>query len=237
MTKGCVYYSDCRPDPAILEASRRTIEASGMPIVAVTLAPIAWPSARNLVLLLERGAVTMFRQILAGLEALTTDVAFLCEHDILYHPSHFAFAPPRPDAYFYNLNVYKVRASDGHAIHYRAKQTSGLCANRELLIAHYRKRIALCEAVGFTRKMGFEPGSHARPERVDDVPSGIWWGAFPNIDIRHDRNLTESRWDPAQFRDPTSCEGWTEADAVPGWGVTKGRFSEFLQEVACVASV
>lgn len=244
MTKGCVYYSDGHAPPEVLAASRRTIESSGLPVVVVALhAPVTtrfstWGSAKKAVFVFgERGAVTMFRQILAGLEALDTDVAFLCEHDILYHPSHFQFDPPRPDVFFYNLNTWKVRAADGHAIHYRAKQTSGLCANRELLIAHYRKRIALCEAVGFTRKMGFEPGSHARPERVDDVPSGIWWSAFPNIDIRHDRNLTESRWDPAQFRDPTSCEGWTEADAVPGWGVTKGRFSEFLQEVACVASV
>ena len=37
----------------------------------------------------QRGIVTMFRQILAGLEALDTEYAFCVEHDVLYHPSHF----------------------------------------------------------------------------------------------------------------------------------------------------
>src|SRR5690606_38703748 len=47
LTRGVVYYSDCRPSADILEAARRTIAASGMPIVAVTLAPIRWPAART----------------------------------------------------------------------------------------------------------------------------------------------------------------------------------------------
>lgn len=242
MTKGIVYYSDGHAPAEILAASRRTIDASGMPIVAVTLLrpgiPMyAWPAATHIVRAEPRGHLTMFRQILAGLEALTTDVAFLAEHDVLYHASHWQFDPPRPDCYFYNLNWWKVRADDGHAIHYRAKQTAFLCANRELLIQHYRKRIALCESGGFSRKMGFEPGSHKRPERVDDVPSSVWYSAFPNIDIRHGQNLTESRWDPTQFRDPASCEEWAEADHVDGWGMTKGRFHKLLQEIACVASL
>jgi hypothetical protein len=55
--------------------------------------------------------------------------------------------------------------------------------------------------------------------------------AFPNIDIRHNKNLTPSRWSQDQFRDPNACLGWTESDEVPGWGVTKGRFKEMLQEL------
>lgn len=228
VSKGIVYYSDCRADESILEACRGQLKTAcnGYPIVSATLTPLAF--GRNIVLPLERGTLAMFRQILAGLEALDTDVAFLCEHDVLYDASHFEFTPPQPDAYFYNLNVWKVSAEDGRAIHYRTKQTSGLCANRELLIAHYRKRIARVEQDGFSRKMGFEPGSHKRPERVDDYPSGIWWSKVPNIDIRHGHNLTQSRWSPEQFRDQRNCEGWTESDRVPGWGLTRGRFREFL---------
>lgn len=243
MSAGVVYYSDGHAPAEILAASRRTIEASGLPIVAVTLLHqgelfMSWPAATKEITTMEpRGYLTMFSQILAGLCQLTTETAFLAEHDILYHRSHFDFDPPRPDCYFYDLNWWKVRADDGHAIHYRAKQTAFLCANRELLIQHYRKRIALCESVGFSRKMGFEPGSHKRPERVDDVPSSVWYSPLPNIDIRHGQNLTASRWSPTEFRDPASCEDWIEADAVPGWGITNGRFGDFLQEVACGVSV
>jgi ribosomal protein L40E len=99
-TAGCVYYSDCLPDHAVLEPVRQSIANSGLPIVAVTLKPIDWPEARSIVLDLERGYLAMFKQILAGLEALDTEVAFLVEHDVLYHPSHFAFRPDRADVYY-----------------------------------------------------------------------------------------------------------------------------------------
>jgi len=53
----------------------------------------------------------------------------------------------------------------------------------------------------------------------------------PNIDIRHKGNLTPSRWSRDKFRNQKYCQGWTEANEVPGWGVTFGRFDEFLSEV------
>ena len=209
--KGIVYYSDNRLDPVIAEASRRSLEASGLPIVAVTLQPIDWPAARNIVLPLERGYLTMFKQILAGLEAIDTDVVFFAEHDVIYTPEHFTFTPPRSECYYYNLSWLKVAAETGKAVTYIAKQTSQLCANRQLLIEHYRKRVARVEVEGFTRAMGFEPGSHGRPERVDDVPSDVWRSTVPNMDIRHQQNLTPSRWRREQFRNQRNCEGWQES--------------------------
>lgn len=230
---GCCYYSDCLPPPSILDPVRHSIADSGLPIVAVTLAPIDWPAARNLVLPLERGYLAMFKQILAGLEALDTEFAFLTEHDVRYHPSHFQFRPPQPDVCYYNLNMWKLHAETGQAVTYETKQTSGLCANRLLLVEHYRKRVEIVERDGFSRAQGFEPGSHGRKERVDNVTSDVWRSAFPNVDIRHGSNLTASRWHPSQFRDPRNCRGWAEADEIPGWGWTKGRVAEWLDETAC----
>jgi hypothetical protein len=230
MTKGCIWYSDCRPPPEILRASQATVERSGLPIVACTLQPIDW-AVQRIVLPLERGPLTMFRQILAALEVLTTDIVFFCEHDVLYAREHFDFTPDRCDCYYYNQHVWKVRASDGHALHYRCNQTSGLCADRDLLLAHYRQRVALVEAIGFTRAMGFEPGTHNRPERVDNVGHRTWCSTVPNVDIRHDVNMTASRWSIDEFRNQRFTEGWTEGDGVPGWGVTRGRFDEFLRDV------
>lgn len=217
MTVGLVYYSDGRGDQAILEGVRRQLLrcVSQKSIIAVTLAPLDF-GRHHLMLTATRGYLTMFRQILTGLEALETDIAFLVEHDVLYHPSHFDFRPPRTDTYYYNLNVFKVDWATGRAVTYETKQTSGLCANRALLVTHYRERVRRVETEGFTRRMGFEPGSHRRKERVDDVPSDVWRSEYPNIDIRHSCNLTANRWSPSQFRTPPV--GWTEVTEIPGWG-------------------
>ena len=230
-TVGVVYYTDSRLDPNIMRACQEQLTQSpnGHRLVSVSLEPLEF--GENIVLSLERGYLTMFRQILAGLEALDTDIVFLAEHDVLYSPSHFQFVPPRQDMFYYNLNFWKVDAQTGHAIHYDAKQTSGLCAYRELLVQHYQERIRRVEAEGFSRRMGFEPGSHHRAERVDDYGSDTWWSEQPNIDIRHGKNLTPSRWKPEQFRDQRNCQNWQEAESVPGWDITAGRFGEMLEGV------
>ena len=143
---------------------------------------------------------------------------FLGGNASLSPPEHFQFIPPRKDVYYYNSNVWKVDWQTGHALHYDCQQTSGLCAYRELLLQHYRERVRRVEAEGFSRKMGFEPGTHGRAERVDDFKAESWQSAVPLVDIRHDKNLTPSRWRQDQFRNQRYCQGWQEAEEVPGWG-------------------
>ena len=234
LTKGVVYYSDCRGDGLILQAARSQLAraTNGHRITSVTLAPVDFGDIRVVMTRLERGHLTMFQQILAGLELSDADIIFLAEHDVLYDSSHFDFTPPSDELVYYNENVWKVDQETGRALHYACRQTSGLCAYRSVLLEHYRKRVELVKEHGFSRKMGFEPGTHGRPERVDLLHSEAWMSPKPNIDIRHKHNLTPSRWRKDQFRDKRHCQGWTEADEVPGWGRTKGRFAEFLTEVA-----
>lgn len=229
-TKGVIYYSDCRSDQRLLQAVRDHLaRVTDLPIVSATLAPVAL--GHNIVLPLERGKLTMFKQILAALEASTADVIFHCEHDVLYHPSHFDFTPPTDDSFYYNQHTWKVDAETGRAVHYRCNQVSGLCAWRRLLVEHYRVRVAHVEAHGFERNLGYEPGTNRRSREIDHHGAEHWWSEWPNVDIRHGHNLTLSRWSPELFRNKNSCEGWTESDRVPGWGVTVGRFQEFLAGV------
>ena len=232
-TKGIVYYSDNRLDSTISAAVQKQIKKSinGHQVISTTLQPMDF--GKNICLPLERGYLTMFRQILAGLEASTADIIFLCEHDVLYSKQHFDFIPPRRDVFYYNINVWKVDAETGRALRVdECKQTSGLCAYRDLLLTHYRKRVAIVEEFGFSRKQGFEPGSHNRAERIDDYKSDVWSSEVPNLDIRHGLNLTPSRWKREQFRDQRYTKGWTEADAVPGWGQTQGRMIDILRGLA-----
>jgi len=230
--KGVVYYTDNRPDETILKAVREQIKrgANGHNIISVSLKPVT-DLGHNIVLPLERGYLTMFKQILAGLEACEADVIYFCEHDVLYHPSHFEFIPPKEDVFYYNENWWKVDAEgDGKALFYYAKQTSQLVAHRKLLLEHYRERVKRVENEGFSRNMGFEPGTHSPPRGVCNFKAEAFWSTLPNIDIRHDKNLTSNRWSQDQFRSKRSCKGWKMAEEVPGWGRTKGRFQEIIKE-------
>jgi len=245
LKKGIVYYTDNRANERIRDIVIKQLlySTNGYEIVSASLSKIDF--GKNVVLPLKRGILTMFKQILAGLETCQADVVFLVEHDVLYHPSHFDFIPGRNDVYYYNEHTYKVDFFTGQAVFYFTKQTSGLCAYRNLLVEHYKKRIEKIEQNardlaaqglpikndGFSRHMGFEPGCHSIPRGVDNYSAEKWMSPFPNIDIRHDKNLTPNRWDKSLFRDPNACLGWRTVDEVPGWGVTKNRFNEFLKDI------
>lgn len=217
--KGIVYYTDNKLRMKIARHVRGQIQGMELPVVSVSLKPL--DLGKNIRLTLKRGYLTMFKQILAGLEASTAEIVFFCEHDVLYHPSHFDFTPPKKDVFYYNENVWKLNFKTGHALHYDCKQTSGLCAYRELLLKHYRKRVKLVEKNGYTQRMGFEPGTHNRKERVDDYKAESWKSKYPNVDIRHDNNLSPTRWKKEQFRNQRYTKDWKESDTIPGWG--KGK--------------
>jgi hypothetical protein len=238
LTKGLLYYTHNEGDPLILKAAQARISHCAQlhsieKIVSVSLRPIDFGD--NIVLPLQKGTLTMFQQQLRGLEALVdVDVVFFVEHDVLYHPDHFAFDPPRNDVFYYDENVWKIDARDiEKPLFYFAKQTAQLCASRELLLGHYQKRVAKVEKDGFSRHMGFEPGCHMPPRGVDSFPAMRWMSPNPQLDIRWTgQNLTKSRWDQKEFRSPQSCLGWTLADDVPGWPRIFGRFPAFIHEVA-----
>jgi glycosyltransferase involved in cell wall biosynthesis len=228
-TKSILYYTDNRLDASIMTACQRQLKKAGLPIISVSLQPL--PFGKNIVINADRGPLTMFRQILAGLEATDADVVFLCEHDCAYHPSHFGFTPERADLFYYNNNLWKVDVESGRALFHYSNHTSQLCACRSLLLEHYRKRVAMVERDGFSRRLGFEPGTHNRKERVDDYKCSTWMSEYPNLDIRHGQNLTRTRWNRDEFRNQKYTQGWTEADEVPGWGRTAGRMDALLSEV------
>lgn len=233
-TKGVVFYTDNRIDPAIGDAVQKQLlrSVNGHYLVSVSLQPLDFGD--NITLGLTRGWLTLFQQILTGVSHAEDDVIFLCEHDVLYNKSHFDFCPDKNDVVFYNENVWRVSAQTGHALYHKHKSLSQLCASRRLLIDHLRERIARIERDGFTFKMGFEPGTKSlRHGGVDDLQSEAWFSETPNIDIRDTgSNATRTLWHREDFRNQRFTTGWTESSEVPSWGITEGRFPDFLEDVA-----
>lgn len=222
---GCLYYTSNKLDGTKLnDWSKETIKASGLPITSCTQLPIDF--GKNVVYTedwhkegerIGRSHSILYKQILTGLKAAEQDYLFFCEHDVLYHPSHWEFVPPRDDVYYYNNNVWKYRLSDRKVIGYDCTWTSQLCANRELLINHYEKRLEMIE--NGKRAYGYEPGT-GQSKRIDDYGAENWESEFCNIDVRHGDNWTGvNRMNPDEFSDKRNCQNWKETtvEELEGW--------------------
>lgn len=219
VSRGILYYTDNALNMRLARKCRQYITAAGLPVTSVSLKPLDF--GRNVVFQGERSYRTMFRQILAGLEAMKEEVVYFAEHDTLYHPEHFRFVPREPETWYYNGNYWVLRLSDGFAVHYNVSPLSGLVVHRESAIKHFRERIAYIEAKGYHKHgfsfVGFEPFTHKR------IPWEYWckYEVFtpesPNIDICHGGNATQKRFSQEHFRRKPTF--WEEGniDQIPGW--------------------
>lgn len=232
--KSILYYTDnqCRAD--ITNACRRQIDKNrnGHPVWSVSQKPIDF--GYNIVMDIGSSQLSMFRQILKGLKLIETGVVFFAEHDCLYPLGHFDFTPPEKDVYYFNTNVWSVRADTGETLYYDgAKRTSGLVAHVGILLKHYIEKVALIEREGFSQKKhGYEPGRKNSKGRPDDYEWAIFESERPYIDIKnHGSNVTKMRWSIKQYRKRDErLKSWVKSDSVPYWGKTK-PFDDFLNSL------
>lgn len=233
MTKGLVYYTNNTPDQNIFLACQKQLSKCmkvwGYPIYSISQKPIDF--GINTVLDLESSLVSMYKQIYEGLSQCKTDVIFLIEHDVLYHPSHFDFTPQRADHFYYNRNEWRVSSVTGKAVYYLHNDTSQLVALREPLMAHIKRAIEANTGSSHI-SYGIAPPRGIPPEEQKGKHYGTYMSKVPNVDIRHTKTFTKVRMDPSEFRSERSRRGWTESDRIPGWpGKTLGRFNAWLKEV------
>jgi hypothetical protein len=231
--KGFLYYTDNQCEERIIQVVRDQLEKcrKGRPLVSVSQYPISF--GENIVLPLERSYLSMFRQVMAGLERLKTEIVFFVEHDVLYHPTHFDFTPSKEDVYYYNMNIWDLDSDTGRTLHHeRMKKTSGLVAYRKILLEHFRKKIEKVEKEGWSKnKIGFEPGNKPSKGRID-YERELFKSEWPNINIRHGNNITPPRWKLSQYRCRRAIkDSWVESDGIPSWGKTKGRVGDFFRSL------
>lgn len=215
MKKEILYYTDNRLDKNLMGVVQDNILKSGLPIISVSLKPLEF--GKNIHYQDKRSHSTLYRQILTGLKASNADVMFFCEHDVLYHPSHFEFVPEYKDVYYYNNNVVKYRLEDRKIVQYDCKWLSQMCAYRSHLIRHYEKRLKMID--GGEKAWGFEPGT-GQSRLIDKYDAESFESEFPNIDIRHGKNATGvSRMDPSEFKNKKNCQNFKVLDInnIPGW--------------------
>lgn len=231
MTKGLVYYTNNLPEEKIFLACQKQLikcmEIHKFPIISVSQKPIAF--GQNFVMNLTSSAPSIFKQILKGIQECKTDIIFLVEHDVLYHPTHFDFTPEKKDHFYYNRNEWRVSSATGKAVFYEHNDVSQLCARRDLLLEHYTQVVEFIEKDGFNHRNGFSPPKGLPREKQGKNHYATFRSKVPNFDIRHPNAFTRTRMNKSDFRSERSCRGWIESDGVPGWGKTLGRFDEFIR--------
>ena len=215
MSIGIIYYTSNRLKAEIKAGCWKQIEQSGLPITV------------NDKVVGAIGALSMFNQILDCLERSKEDYVFFCEHDILYHPSHFKFMPPQDNTFYYNINVWRWDYYSNKVITYdQIASVSGLCVNRELAVEFYRKRLKIIAERGYAaiptfgnpawaRSMGYVPGKFNK--EGERAKKEEWRSEYPNIDIRHTRAMTIPKMNIADFKRVPS--NWKEdvLENLPGW--------------------
>ena len=234
MKKAILYYTDNSPKvaPIIISLCQKYIKDSGLPIVSVSLKPIDF--GHNIVLENRvRSYPTMVDQIVMGLEEIDADQVFMCEHDVLYHKSHFDYTISDRTLYHYNDNVWRWAFHSDLAITYdRLMSLSLLTVDHELLYNHYKYRQKLVREWEWSetrsreprwaRRMGYEPGiKKIKRGGITDEDFVAWRSPYPNVDIRHGATFSRSKCRLTDFKhQPT---GWIEStiDKIPGWELKK----------------
>ena len=164
-----------------------------------------------------RGILSMYKQQLSALESIKDRFAFSIENDILSHPDRFDFVPPENDVFYYQTNLYELTPSG-----YLRHGGMGYCqmvANCKLWENHLRERLAAIESGAYHLAV-CEPGREHPP----DCARVKWVGyktEFPDVGVRHGRNLSGSR-DPG--RAGRTIEMYVPE--IPYWGHYKTLFEK-----------
>jgi len=198
-----VYYTDSQLDERLAKAVRKQIKkACGpIPIISVSQKPIKDFGQNIVVGEKPKTYRSVYEQLLVGLEAAPAEsIVYTCEHDVFYHPSHFAKLPESRNHAYFNSNRYHYRLGAHYFIEARDVRALSQCVvYREMLIEHCKERIEKWER-GASHRM--------------KIPYRSFSSSRPNVDIRHDQNLTKEG-DYMRAYKRGELEG---IGNLPGWG-------------------
>ena len=165
---------------------------------------------------MKRCWLSLYKQLLKGLETATTDYVGICEQDVLYSSEHLEWIPPTDDAFYYNVNTWFYQYSsknhpecDGmYSFWANRLALSQLVCNRELLKKSVTDRLNFLNndvalegefgALVHKLKKRAEDGSSAYLKAMDKYideqpPYKTFKTKIPNVDIRHESNFTGAR--------------------------------------------
>lgn len=200
-----IYYTDSQLDPEIAEPCRKNLlrAAQEIPIISISQEPLDFGVENICVGRLKRKIQSMDKQIMCGCQNLSDyDYVFLCEHDVMYHPSYFSVLPYDQSRWLFNLNRWFYWPGDGVC-----------CKDKRC------NRRTLSQAVMTKKQLVEAYIQRGKTWNDRSVPSRLYWESlWPNIDIRHGHNLSKGHL-KRRLHKLGIKKNITE---VPGW-VREGR--------------
>jgi hypothetical protein len=155
----------------------RSLRRHSLPIISVSQAPM--DLGKNIVVPKEKNLANIYRQVLIGAKAATTEYVVLCEDDCLYVPEHFKHRPQKAP-FAYNLNRWMLHLDqDQKVFSYRERPVLSQCiAHRETLIK------CLESSLGRDKEMGRDDGFEFETFRTND----------PNLIFCHEQNTSGKKY-------------------------------------------
>ena len=180
-----VYYTDSQLQPELANAVRKRIKkvCGPIPIISVSQEPLKF--GRNVCIGEQpRKYKSVYEALLAGVKAAPEgSIVYLLEHDVFYHPSHFAFLPAEHGVLYFNDNRYYYHLGCDTFDLARGKCALSQCvAWRDDIIQHAEERLAVA---GDDMTEYFETWQKRSSLKTQGFSSDR-----PNVDILHGQNLT-----------------------------------------------
>jgi len=208
-----VYYTDSQIEDRLANAVRKNIKkwAGPIPIISVSQAPLDF--GENICIGEQpRKYKSIYEAVLRGVSAAPEGaVIYLLEHDVFYHPSHFAFLPADRDSMYFNRERYYYILGKDSFYPARGRRALSQCvAYREAIIRHAEERLSSIAGDDIT-------------ERWDDLEkrSSVKYENFrsdrPNVDIRHGNNFTGH----GTYKKDYAKDRKKGVVNLPGWGRPK----------------
>ena len=221
-----IMYTDNSLDERITKPCRDHLVVASRckPIISVSQKPLKFGT--NICLGgIGRSHLSMYSQILAGIEAAKTKYVALVEHDCLYSPEHFDWQPPKDDVFYYNLNIWFVKWSSGEYFYQRRRVLSQLICGKEVALKAIQDKVWLLKH-GYMIRKGMtgacELGCRSDKEAFEQA-------AFCEADWLKTHDIKDIKTEPVQLQavtqEPGVCDERSEYRGV------LGQFKDLGKEV------
>ena len=216
-----VYYTDSKLEGKLAASVRKNLKqrCGPIPIICVSQEPCSFGDKNIVMPNAERSYRNIYEQTIAGLnECPDGSIIYTCEHDVFYHPSHFAFLPPEHGTMYFNTARWYYHVNRDTFVPTRGKRAMSQCvAYKEDLMVHCQERLASIHFEGNDKQEMILKWDDW--EKQSKIKCRNFDGQRPNVDILHGDNFTLKGHYKTRYIWGRKTEG--EVSNLPGWGRAK----------------